>query len=141
MKVWTKVVYQWDDRAQAYVTNEAESTWEEYEGPVAECKKGSSAPAPDPAIGQAAKMNIQLGKEWLRFAKEQYAVANERQEGVDALTSKVANQQLADSQLASERGSEQYDRYKRLFQPVEDRFVKEAMEYDTPEAQTAATAP
>lgn len=101
---------------------------------------GGSAPAPDPAIGKAALENIKLGKDWLSFAKDQFAVGNKRQAQVDALSDQVTRQQLADSKLASQRGSEQFERYKRLFQPVEDRIVSDAMTYDTPEKQAAAAA-
>lgn len=140
MKVWTKVTYQWDEAAQTYVVNEAESESFDYDGPVAECKKDQAAPMPDPAIGEAAKNNIALGKEWLSFAKQQFAVGNNRQEAVDKLTTEVGNQQLADAKLASQRGSEQYSRYQRLFQPVEDRVVQDAINYDTPQKQAEAAA-
>ena len=33
-------------------------------------KGGGSAPSPDPAIGQAALKEAQLGEEWLNFSKE-----------------------------------------------------------------------
>lgn len=139
MKVWTKVSYQWDEAAQEFVVDEAASESFEYDGPVAECKKGG-APMPDPAIGEAAKSNIALGKEWLAFAKQQFAIGNERQKDVDALSDQVTKQQLVDATQASKRGSEQYDRYKRLFQPVEDRIVQDAINYDTPQKQAEAAA-
>lgn len=103
-------------------------------------KGGGSAPAPDPNVGKAALENIKLGKDWLSFAKDQFKVGNARQAKVDALSDQVTRQQLSDAKLASQRGSEQFERYKRLFQPVEDRIVSDAMTYDSPKKQAAAAA-
>jgi len=101
---------------------------------------GGSAPAADPAIGQAAIANVELGKDWLTFAKEQFAQGNERQEVTDALNTKVINQQLQSQDEANTWGREDRARTKQVFQPVEDSFVKTAQEYDTPEKQAAAAA-
>lgn len=139
MKVWTKITYHWDEGSQEFVVDEAASKWHEHDGPVDQCKKGG-APTPDPAIGQAAQDNIALGREWLNFSREQFAIGNERQKAIDELTGEVGKQQLSDSKLASERATQQWDRYQKLFQPIEDRFVSDAMGYDTPERQEAAAA-
>ena len=57
-------------------------------------KGGGSAPKPDPNIGVAAVKEAELGEEWLKFAQEQFGVANKRQDGLDKLSEKVTNQQL-----------------------------------------------
>jgi len=101
---------------------------------------GGAAPAPDPAIGQAAQANVELGKDWLDFAKEQFASGNERQAVTDELNTKVINQQLQSQDEANTWGREDRARTKEVFQPVEDSFVKTASEYDTPEKQAAAAA-
>ena len=103
-------------------------------------KGGGSAPAPDPAIGQSAMANVQLGKDWLDFAKEQFAEGNERQADTDALNTKVINQQLKSQDEANIWAKEDRSRTLNTFQPVEDAFVKTAQEYDTPEKQAAAAA-
>lgn len=104
--------------------------------------KGGSAPAPapDPAIGQAAQANVELGKEWLSFAKEQFADGNVRQAATDALNTKVINQQLSTQDQANTWAQQDRERTLKTFQPVEDAFVKTAQEYDTPEKQAAAAA-
>lgn len=104
--------------------------------------KGDSAPAPapDPQIGAAAQANVALGKEWLNFAKEQFASGNERQSVTDELNTKVINQQLQSQDEANTWGREDRARTKEVFQPVEDSFVKTASEFDTPEKQAAAAA-
>lgn len=101
---------------------------------------GGAAPAPDPGIGRAAEANVELGKDWLAFAKEQFADGNKRQEVTDALNTKVINQQLQSQDEANTWGREDRARTKEVFQPVEDSFVKTANEYDTPEKQAAAAA-
>lgn len=77
--------------------------------------KSSSAPKPDPQVGEAAKMQAELGQEWLGFAQEQFDVANERQEGLDALTKQIQERQLAtadrsDQWSQEDRASSQQDR-------------------------------
>ena len=103
-------------------------------------KGGSSAPAPDPAIGEAAQANVELGKDWLDFAKDQFAEGNKRQAVTDALNTKVINQQLQSQDEANTWGREDRTRTKTVFQPVEDAFIKTAQEYDTPEKQAEAAA-
>jgi len=101
---------------------------------------GGAAPAADPAIGQAAMANVELGKDWLSFAKDQFAAGNERQAVTDDLNTTVIKQQLATQDQANTWGQEDRARTKEVFQPVEDSFVKTANEFDTPEKQAAAAA-
>lgn len=103
---------------------------------------GSSAPMPDPAIGQAAVKNAELGEKWLDFAKTQFDMGNARQADTDALTTKVINQQLATQDQANQWAQEDRNRTKTVFQPLQDAFIKTANEYDSPqrEAQMAAEA-
>lgn len=97
--------------------------------------KKSKAPAPDPQIGEAAKMQAQISKEWLDFAREAYGVANDRQVDIDALTKKVTEQQLATQDQANAWAKEDRDRYKTTFQPMEDQYVKDAQDWDSAERQ------
>lgn len=106
--------------------------WEDY----MMFKKGSSsAPAPDPAIGQAALKQAQLGSDWLEFAKDQFAVSNERQKTTDALSNQVAQQQLASSQQASQWATEDRNRWTNTYKPVEDAYINEASNYGSQENQ------
>lgn len=101
---------------------------------------GGSAPSADPAIGQAALQNVELGKQWLDFAKEQFAEGNERQDVTDALNTKVINQQLDTQDQANTWAQEDRARTKNVFQPVEDQFIETAKNYDTQEKQAEAAA-
>lgn len=76
-------------------------------------KKSSTpaAPAPDPAIGQAAAANAQLGQDWLNFAKQQYAAGELRQDDYDALTANVVNNALATQNTANQWAGEDRQRY------------------------------
>lgn len=92
--------------------------------------KKSKAPAPDPQIGEAAKMQAAIAAEWLDFSREQFAIGNERQKGIDALTQRVTEQQLATQDRANQWAQEDRDRYKTVFQPMEDQYVKDANNWD-----------
>lgn len=59
------------------------------------CDSGSAPPPPDPAIGQAAAANAELGKSWLDFSKEQFASGEGRQDEYDKLIKQVVDNQLA----------------------------------------------
>lgn len=96
---------------------------------------GGSAPAPDPMIGQAAMKNAQIGEDWLDFAREQFTAGNIRQEEMDDLTDQVIDQQLATQEQQAGWATEDRARYKDVFQPLEDEFIKEVDNYGSAERQ------
>lgn len=141
MKIWTQVVHVWDDALQRYVVDEVESKSEEYFGPVAMCKGGGGdPPPPDPNIGNAAVKNAQLGQDWLTFAKQQFDVGNTRQAAMDALTTKVTDQQLSTQAQQAQQATDAINRYKTVFQPVQDQFVNTAQNYDSAQNQSDMAA-
>lgn len=93
------------------------------------------APTPDPNIGIAAAAQAELGKEYLAMSKEQFATQTERNVKVDALAEKVANSQLKAQEDASKWATEDRDRYKSVYQPMQDEFLKTANEWDSAERQ------
>lgn len=103
-------------------------------------KGSSSAPQPDPQIGKAALMQAETGQQWLTFARDAFAVSNERQAELDALTKQVSDLQLGVA--ADQAGWMRADRerYETSFRPLEDEFLNEAKSYDSPEKQAAAAA-
>ncbi|HRO00330.1 MAG TPA: tail fiber domain-containing protein [Nitrobacter sp.] len=103
-------------------------------------KGTSQPPAPDPQIGKAALMNAELGKEWLSFAKDTYAVSQERQKPIDDLAKKVTQNQLDTSIEQQAWARQAHDRYVNEFQPLQDKFVEDAENWDSPERQAAAAA-
>lgn len=57
-------------------------------------KDSAPAPAPDPAVAQAAAKNAQLGQDWLDFSKTQFAEGSKRQDATDLLVKGVMDNQL-----------------------------------------------
>lgn len=98
-------------------------------------KGGGSAPSPDPAIGQAALKEAQLGEEWLKFSKEQFGVANERQKEQDKLAAEVTKNQLDASKQAQQWATQDRDRYQNTYVPLENEFIDTANNWDSAERQ------
>ena len=101
---------------------------------------GSSAPAPDPQIGQAALMQAKTGQQWLDFAKEQFAVGNKRQADIDALTKQVTEAQLDSMTSSNKRADEMWKRYLEVFQPAQDEYIKEASNWASAKRQAEVAA-
>lgn len=101
-------------------------------------KGGSKAPAPDKNIGIAALKQAETGEDWLKFAEEQFAVGNERQKGIDALSQRVTEQQLSTQDQANQWARDDRARYESVYRPMEDKYVQEATNWDSPERQAAA---
>lgn len=72
-----------------------------------------SAPKADERIGEAAMMAAQTGQEYLTFMQGQAATANDW-------------------------AAEDRARSIGVFQPIEDRFIREAADYDSPNRKAAA---
>jgi len=101
---------------------------------------GGSAPTPDPAIGQAAMKNAEVGEQWLGFAREQFTEGNARLEVMDNLTQQVIQQQLDTQNQANQWAQEDRARTKTVFQPLEDEFIATAKSYGSQENQDRAAA-
>lgn len=103
-------------------------------------KGGAAAPEPDKNIGRAAMAQAQTGRQWLGFAREQFAVANVRQAKLDETTLKIGAQQIEAQDRAMLASQQDRDRYTSTFLPMQDRFIREANEYDSPERQAQVAA-
>lgn len=103
-------------------------------------KESGSAPPTDPAIGQAALQNIALGREWLSFAKDQFAVENERQGEIDDLTKQIGQEQLETAKRANEWSADDRARYEDKFRPLEDKFIDQAENWGSEASQRQAAA-
>ena len=90
-------------------------------------------PKPDPLIGQAAMSNAELAKEGAAVAREQLQWEKDRAAKQDPLIQKVVDQQLAAGDANAARSESQWQIYRDLFAPVEERMVKDANEFDSPE--------
>lgn len=100
---------------------------------------GGDAPKPDPAIGEAAKANSEIGRDALAFSKEQYADQKALLEHYRPMIDRVLDQQIRLGDK-SEAASDDYLGYmKSTFRPIEQSLAKEATEFDT-EAKRAELA-
>lgn len=91
-----------------------------------------SAPAPDPAVGQAAAANAALGKEALEFSKEQYQESLPRLREFENLVNQVVAGQIQIQDENQELAREYADYMRETFRPVEKSLVADAQAYDTP---------
>lgn len=98
-------------------------------------KGGGSAPSPDPAIGQAALKEAQLGEEWLNFSKEQFAISNDRQKEQDKLANEVTKNQLDAAKQAQGWATQDRERYQNTYVPLENDFIDKANNWDSAERQ------
>ena len=104
-------------------------------------KKGSSkAPSPDPAIGQAALKEAQLGEDWLAFAREQFKTSTDRQVEQDKLANEVTRNQLDASRQAQGWATADRQRYDEVFKPLQDEFIDTAKNWDSAERQDKLAA-
>lgn len=72
-------------------------------------KDAAPAPTPDPLIGQAAAGNIELGKQQLQLARDQYNDNKTRQDEYDKLTGQVAQSALATQNLSNQWAQQDRD--------------------------------
>lgn len=103
-------------------------------------KSTSSAPDPDPKIGESALLQAQTGEKWLSFAKDAFAVSQDRQKELDAITKQVSQQQLGLATDQADWAREDRNRYNTTFKPIEDDFIKEATNYASEDKQAEAAA-
>lgn len=107
----------------------------EWEKNVMFKKGGSSAPKQDPNVGKAAMKQAELGEQWLKFAQEQFGVANERQKEQDVLANQVTQQQLDASKQAQGWATTDRNRYENTFVPLQNEFIDQANNWDSAERQ------
>lgn len=112
----------------------------EWEKNVMFKKGGGTTVQSDPNIGKAAMKQAELGEEWLKFANEQFGVANERQKEQDKIANEVTQQQLDASKQAQGWATADRNRYENTFTPLQDEFIQQAQNWDSPERQQQMAA-
>ncbi len=101
---------------------------------------GGSAPSPDPQIGRAAMMQAQTGQDMLDFSMKAYEDSMKRQDVTDALGNEVTKQQLDTMKQQAGWAAEDRARTTGVFQPLQDKYIKDAEEWDSPERQAKLAA-
>jgi hypothetical protein len=116
---------------------EKEAEWEKN---VMFKKGGGTTVQSDPNVGKAAMKSAQTGEDWLKFAGEQFQIANERQKEQDKIANEVTQQQLDASKQAQGWATADRNRYENTFVPLQDEFIQKANNWDSPERQAQMAA-
>lgn len=90
------------------------------------------APEPDPNIGKAQKELSELSRRQMDFwEKDIWPGLKEQSASQLGLSQEQASLSMDIQRRQMEIAEEQYQRYKTVFQPLQDDIVKQAKEYDT----------
>lgn len=98
-------------------------------------KKDSDPPDPNPGQIANAEVAEKLGMEQIGIAKDQLAWSKEIGAEQLDLARQVMEQQIRIGDANEARATDQWESYEKLFAPVEERMVDEAMKFDSPERQ------
>lgn len=108
---------------------------------------GGSSAQSDPLVGiasimqaQAANRMADLGDRSLDFAKEQFGIANKRQDKLDVLNEQVTQKQMRAMDNANAWSEEDRARYKSVFLPMQDKYIEKANNWDSAAKQSEAAA-
>lgn len=82
----------------------------------------SKPPRPDPLIGQAAKQQADIAQQQLDVAKQQLEWEKDRARVQDPLIQKIVDQQIASGEANAARAESQWQAYRNLFAPIEERM-------------------
>lgn len=92
-----------------------------------------SDPPPPPDLGPAAEASREVAEMQQQTAREQLAWAREQDTMNRDLLNQVLDIQLPAMREQFQQAQSDRERYQTQFRPLEDAFVQEAQEYDTPE--------
>lgn len=88
----------------------------------------------------AARMQADLSREQLDWAKEIYASTADERATTSDLANQLSRSQLEQSQQQTAIARQAQDDYNNTYRPLEQSMVEEAKNYDTPERRAAAAA-
>lgn len=87
----------------------------------------------DPAVGRAQEANAQLGMRAQDLAERNFEWNQKLTEEFAPTYKQLLNSAAAEGQKNAARGDDQWQQYKDVFQPIENKMADEAMIYDSPE--------
>lgn len=87
----------------------------------------------DPAVGRAQEANAQLGMRAQDLAERNFDWNQKLTEEFAPTYKQLLNSAAAESQKNAARGDDQWQQYKDVFQPIENKMADEAMNYDSAE--------
>jgi len=88
----------------------------------------------------SAEASAKLGQEQFDWYKAEYAKTQPQRDAAIAQSAKVGDAQLAGMELATQQAKEMADRNKTVFQPLEDKLVADAANFDTAGRRQQAAA-
>lgn len=95
--------------------------------------------APDQSgINRAAEANAAISKEALDWYKQAYADSAPQRQQTQDNANAIAQAQLKGMQYAQDQAEKLQKRNETIYQPLEDKIVSEAQNYDTPEREQQA---
>lgn len=95
--------------------------------------------APDTSgLNQAAADSAALSREALAWYKDEYAKTQPQRDAAAATAEKVGASQLAGMDFATQQARDMDTRNKTVFQPLEDKIVADASQFDTAGRRTQA---
>lgn len=87
----------------------------------------------DPAVGRAQEANAQLGMRAQDLAERNFEWNQQLTEQFAPTYQALLKSALGEASKNAERGDDQWNQYKSVFQPIENKMAEEAMNYDSPE--------
>ncbi|MGE8688638.1 MAG: tail fiber domain-containing protein [Achromobacter sp.] len=87
----------------------------------------------DPAVGRAQEANAQLGMRAQDLAERNFEWNQQLTEQFAPTYEALLKSALGEASKNAERGDDQWNQYKSVFQPIENKMAEEAMNYDSPE--------
>lgn len=95
--------------------------------------------APDMTqMNEAAKMSAELGNKSFDWFTKEYEATRGQRDASTALGNQVANAQLEGMSFATDQAKEAAARSKAVFQPLQDKIVADAADFDTPGRRSQA---
>lgn len=93
----------------------------------------SSEVKQDPAVGRAQEANAQIGMRAQDLAERNFEWNKELTDQFAPIYQGLMNNALGEATKNAERGDDQWQQYKDIFQPIENKMADEAMNYDSAE--------
>lgn len=99
-----------------------------------------SDPPPPPDLGPSAEASMEIARLNQATAQEQLAWAREQDAMNRETLNRVLDIQLPAMEMQNKIAEDERKRYEEVFRPMEDAFVEEAKNYDTPERRAMERA-
>jgi len=93
----------------------------------------SSEVKQDPAVGRAQEANAQIGLRAQDLAERNFEWNQQLTEQFAPVYQGLMDNALGEATKNAARGDDQWQQYKDVFQPIENKMAEEAMNYDSPE--------